>query len=67
MQENDIHIGATESMAGFHRFFRRIDEAEIAHFDAGPPDLFRHLLEVAFKFRLQTFELRPISLEADAE
>jgi hypothetical protein len=54
-------------MTGFHRLLRRINEPEIADFNAGSSEFMRDLAEVAFEARFESFKLRPVSLEADAE
>jgi hypothetical protein len=35
VEEDDVHIGPAEGMACLNRFLRRIDQPDIANFDAG--------------------------------
>ncbi len=45
----------------------RIDQPDIANFDAGASEFLRDLTEISFEARLQSIELRPIGLESDPE
>ena len=46
---------------------RRVDQAEVHDFDAGPLEPRRHLRHIAFEPLLESRKLRPVGVESDAE
>src|SRR5208282_251485 len=44
-----------------------INEAKVDDFDAGAFEIFLHAAQTAFEPLLESFELRPVGVEADAE
>jgi hypothetical protein len=67
VQENDVDVRAPHGMPGFHRFLRRVDQAEVADLDTGPAEFSRDLPELSFEFGFESFELRPTGLGSDAK
>ena len=54
-------------MAGGQRLYRIVNETEVHDLNAGAFELFPDRADVAFEARLEPFELRPVSVKADAE
>jgi len=65
VQEDQVHVGLAETMAGLHRLLRRVNQAEIDDLDAGPAELLRHARKVALQPLLEAGELRPIRIQPD--
>jgi len=54
-------------MSGFQCFFWIINQAEVHDLDTRTLEFFLHGANMTFEARLESFELRPVSVEADAE
>ena len=67
VQKNHVHIRRTKFVSGFKRFFGIVNQAEVDDFDAGAFEFFLDGSHITFEPRLEAFELRPVSIEADAE
>lgn len=67
VQKDEVHILPAEAMPGFHSSGRRVNEAQVDNFHPGPGQLVRHDPQITLQTPFQTLELRPISLQANAE
>src|ERR1039458_6849850 len=67
VEKNQIHVRLAKFVAGFERLHRIVNEAEIHDLDAGTLKLFLDDANIAGEARFESLELRPVSIEADAE
>src|ERR1035437_2812363 len=67
VQENNVHVRLAEFVAGLQSLFWIVNETKIHDLDAGTFEFFLDSADVAFETRLESLELRPVSVEADAE
>jgi hypothetical protein len=67
MEENDVHLRAAKETPGLDGAFGRVHETRVANFDAGAGEFFGDLGDIAFEAFLESSELRPVSVEADAK
>jgi hypothetical protein len=67
VQENQVHILPAELAAGGEGRIRGVDEPEVGQLDPGAGQFPGDAGEVALEARLETGELGPVGVEADAE
>ena len=67
VKKDHVHVRLAEFVAGFQRLHRIVNQAEVDDLDAGTLQFFLDGADIAFEARLETFELRPISVKADAK
>ena len=67
MQHDEIDVVLAHRAAGGEGPGRMVDETEVDDLDAGPNEFPGDPAEIIFKALLEARELRPVSVEADAE
>ena len=67
VQEDQVHVRAPELPPGLAGALGVVHQAEVDDLDARPRELLRHAGHVALQSFLEPGELRPVSVQADAE
>lgn len=67
MQEDQVNIRLPKAVAGLDRFLRCVDQTQVDDLDAGPCQPGLDHAQIAFQPLFQSFELRPVRRQTDAE
>jgi hypothetical protein len=67
VKKNQIHVLLPEAMSSFERIGRRINQTEIHHLDPGAFEPVADDANITFEPLFQSFELRPIGVQANAK
>ena len=67
VKKDQIHVLLPEAMSGFKGLERRINQAEIHHLDSGAFEPVADDPDITFEALFESFELRPVGVQADAE